>query len=161
MATKEKAMSAASGGSKSPKSGGSKGAGSLIPMELFHFGSYKQTQGRTVRMVTAVTFGVIFALSAWRLYVTLATANPGMKWIGPGLLLFLGWWLSYRIVHVPRFADFLIAVEAEMSKVSWPTQTELIRASAVVIIFIVSLAGILFVFDLFWRTIFQALGIIG
>lgn len=161
MATKEKAVSSASGGSRSSKSGGAKRSGSLVPMELFQLGSYKPTQGRTVRMVTAVTLGVIFALSAWRLYATLATANPGMKWIGPGLLLFLGWWLSYRVVHVPRFADFLIAVEAEMSKVSWPTQTELLRASAVVIIFIVSLAAVLFVFDLIWRTLFQALGIIG
>ncbi len=155
MATKEKAISPSAGGS------GSSGSGSLIPPELFQLGAYKRNQGRTVRLVTAVTFGVIVALSSWRLYDTLSTSAPSWQWIGPGLMLFVGWWLSYRVVNVPRFADFLIAVEAEMTKVSWPTQTELFRASAVVIIFIVSLAGLLFVFDLIWRTLFQFLGIIG
>ena len=61
---------------------------------------------------------------------------------------------------MPKFADFLIAVEAEMTKVSWPTQTELVRSSLVVIFFIVSLAAILFMFDLVWRTVFQFIGII-
>jgi preprotein translocase subunit SecE len=78
----------------------------------------------------------------------------------PGLLLFVGWWFCYRIDNLPKFADFLIGVEAEMTKVSWPTQTELIRSSMVVIFFIASLALILFGFDLFWRTVFQFLGII-
>ena len=155
MATKEKAIS--TGGSKSPKA---KRSGSLVPRELFQVGVYKRNQGRTVRLVTAVTLGVILALSAWRLYQTLTTVNPSLQWVVPGVLMFLGWWLCYRLVHVPKFADFLIAVEAEMTKVSWPTKTELIRSSWVVIFFIVSLAAILFLFDLFWRKIFQLIGII-
>ena len=157
MATKEKAVSS----TKPRAATSSKGAGSLVPMELFQIGSYKPSQGKTVRLVTSLTFGVIIALSAWQLYETLATSSEGLKWIAPGILLFVGWWLSWRVVQVPRFADFLIAVEAEMTKVSWPTQTELFRASAVVIFFIVSLAAVLFVFDLFWRSLFQFLGIIG
>lgn len=36
-----------------------------------------------------------------------------------GLLLF---WVSYRVVNMPVFADFLIATEAEMNKVSWTTR---------------------------------------
>ena len=51
-------------------------------------------------------------------------------------------WVSYRLVNVPGFADFLIAVEAEMNKVSWPTRTELFRSSIVVLIMIFAL-GIL------------------
>ena len=155
MATKEKTIASNSG------SKGSAGSGSLIPPELFQFGSYKPSQGRTVRMVTAITFGVIMALSAWRLYETLVSAAPGVRWGASAGLLAIGWWLSFRIVNVARFADFLIAVEAEMTKVSWPTQTELRRASAVVIIFIVSLASVLFLFDLVWQKVFQLIGIIG
>ena len=37
------------------------------------------------------------------------------------MLLAAGLWASYRLVNVPAVADFLIAVEAEMNKVSWPT----------------------------------------
>ena len=50
-------------------------------------------------------------------------------------------WICYRLVNFPGFADFLIAVEAEMNKVSWPTRTELFRASMVVLFLIFSLAG--------------------
>ena len=111
MATKEKAISP--GGSKSSKS---KNSGSLVPPELFQASVYKRNQGRMVRLVTAVTVGVIIALSAWRLYQTLAFSSPGLQWAVPGVLLFLGWWLCYRLIHIPKFADFLIAVEAEMTK---------------------------------------------
>ena len=71
----------------------------------------------------------------------------------------LGLWISFRAIHLPRFADFLIAVEAEMNKVSWPSRGELIRSSIVVIFVIFALAGVLFAFDMFWKALFSWLGI--
>ena len=59
-----------------------------------------------------------------------------MRFALPGALLAAGLWLCFRIVNLPRFAEFLIAVEAEMAKVSWPTSTEVFRSSAVVIFLI-------------------------
>jgi len=56
-------------------------------------------------------------------------------------------WLGFRIVNLPSFADFLIAVEAEMNKVSWPSRTELIRASMVVIVLMFGLMAVLFTYD--------------
>ena len=155
MAVKEKAVNEGAGGGSARASS----AGSMVA-ELFRAGSYKPSQGRTVRMVTAVTIGVIVVLSAWRLKETLAIAAPDAQWIGPGVLLAAGSWLAYRVVNIPKFSEFLIAVEAEMSKVSWPTQTELIRSSIVVIVFIIALAAILFAFDLIWKAVFQFLGVI-
>jgi preprotein translocase SecE subunit len=76
--------------------------------------------------------------------------NLGIHYWAPGLLLLAGAWLSYRLVNLPVFADFLIAVEAEMNKVSWPTRPELFRASTVVLILIFSLAMILGAYDFFW-----------
>ncbi len=38
----------------------------------------------------------------------------------------VGLWLCFRLVNMPRFADFLIAVEAEMNKVSWPTRPRVV-----------------------------------
>ncbi len=78
----------------------------------------------------------------------------------PAALLVSGLWCVYRLVNVPAFADFLIAVEAEMNKVSWPTRPELVRASIVVLITIFSLATILYSYDAFWRSLFQWTGII-
>jgi len=57
-------------------------------------------------------------------------------------------WLGFRIVNWPSFADFLIAVEAEMNKVSWPSRTELIRASMVVIVLMFGLTAVLYTYDL-------------
>jgi preprotein translocase SecE subunit len=76
--------------------------------------------------------------------------NLGLHYWIPGLLLLAGAWVCYRLVNLPIFADFLIAVEAEMNKVSWPTRPELFRASTVVLILIFSLAIILGAYDLFW-----------
>ena len=81
--------------------------------------------------------------------------NLGLRFLIPGLLLFGGLWVSYRVVNVPAFADFLIAVEAEMNKVSWPTRSELFRASMVVLIVIFSLAIILALFDFSWGLLFR------
>ncbi len=73
----------------------------------------------------------------------------------PGLLLAATLWGLYRLVNLPAFADFLIAVEAEMNKVSWPTRTELFRASLVVLIVIFSLAIVLAIFDFSWSVLFR------
>jgi preprotein translocase subunit SecE len=72
-------------------------------------------------------------------------------------------WFSFRIVNVPRFADFLISVEGEMNKVSWPTRLELVRSSIVVMVTIFGLAALLFAYDLFWQIVLgpSGLGIIG
>jgi preprotein translocase subunit SecE len=74
--------------------------------------------------------------------------------------LVLGLWFSFRVVNLPRFADFLIAVEAEMNKVSWPSRTELYRSSAVVIFVMLTLALMLFGFDLVWGIVFEWLGVL-
>ena len=62
----------------------------------------------------------------------------------PGLLVLFGWWVCYRVVNVPSFADFLIAVEAEMNKVSWPSRAELFRASLVVLVVIITIVVLLY-----------------
>ncbi len=136
-------------------------ASSSILSELFQLGAHKRNQGRTVRLVTSVTIAIVVALGAWRLHETFAAGSlSDYQWVIPSALLFAGWWFSYRIVNWPKFADFLIAVEAEMSKVSWPSQTELFRSSLVVIFLIFSLASVLFGFDLFWQYTFKLLGIL-
>lgn len=78
----------------------------------------------------------------------------------PVALLLLSFWAAYRLVNMPKFADFLIAVEAEMNKVSWPTRTELIRSSVVVLVTIFTLAAVLYVFDFFWGAVFTYLRIL-
>lgn len=133
-------------------------AGSLWG-EMLSFSLYKWGQGRVTRQVTFAALAVIAGIGAWQLsqFVTgLASgesAGPDLgvlRFAVPGALLAAGLWLCFRIVNIPRFAEFLIAVEAEMAKVSWPTATEVFRSSAVVIFLIFALAFLLAAFDLFW-----------
>lgn len=129
--------------------------------ELFQLGVYKRSQGRIARQVTFAAFALVFAVGAWRLYTTVGPSlSVSMGYAVSGGLLMVGLWLSYRVVNVPRFADFLIAVEAEMNKVSWPSRTELIRSSMVVIFVIFFLSVVLFGFDLTWGFLFEWLGVI-
>jgi preprotein translocase subunit SecE len=130
-----------------------------IFQELIQAGIYKRNQGRITRQVTFFALAITVVLGILRLHTVLrlwwlAKRLPGLEYWLPGGLLLAGLWISYRIVNLPSFADFLIAVEAEMNKVSWPSRTELFRASLVVLFTIFSLAIILAGFDLFWRVFF-------
>ncbi len=127
--------------------------------ELFQFGVYKRNQGRIVRQVTFVALVITAAMGSYRLHEMLQP-RPAMLSVGlPFLLALLCSWIAYRLVNFPRFADFMIAVEAEINKVSWPTRGELIRASLVVLVTILVLAIVLFLFDYFWTYFFHVLKI--
>lgn len=117
--------------------------------ELFHTALYKRTQGRIVRQVTFAACALIVALGCWALSYELDGVGP--TWVSytvPLVLLLAGTWACFRLVHMPQFADFLISVEAEMNKVTWPKRRELINASIVVMVVIFALAFLLFGFDL-------------
>ncbi|MBJ42605.1 MAG: preprotein translocase subunit SecE [Planctomycetaceae bacterium] len=130
--------------------------------DLIRIGVYKRNQGKIVRQVTFSVLSVTLLLAAWQLWVALH--SPNSSWYTeygfPGIVLLGGIWFSYRLVNWPRFADFLIAVEAELNKVSWPSKEELIRSSLVVIFMMFFLALVLFGFDLFWQFLFKWLGVI-
>jgi len=128
--------------------------------ELFQVGVYKRSQGRITRQVTFAALAIAFAVAAWRLSYHRLWLSSNVALVLSALLLVGGMWISFRIVNMPRFADFLIAVEAEMNKVSWPSKAELIRSSLVVIFVLFFLAFVLFGFDLVWGFVFEAIGIL-
>lgn len=141
-------------------------AGSAYPstlQQLFQSGVYKGRQGRVTRQATWAALALAFALIAYKTYITLETMqqNPLLYYGIPGALLVGGVWLSFRLVNMPRFADFLIAVEAEMKKVSWPTWPELVRSSVVVIFVIFALGLVLLGYDMIWTLLLRAIGLSG
>lgn len=130
--------------------------------ELFRVGVYKASQGKITRQVTFAALAVTFFLAAVRLFYQLKTvvSEPATGYLAAGAVLAAGLWASYRAVNFPAFADFLIAVEAEMNKVSWPTRGELVRSSIVVIFVILGLAALLFGYDALWRFVFSTIGVL-
>ena len=131
--------------------------------ELFSVGVYNRSQGRIARQVTFAAIVLMVALGAWSLkgFLTQSVSNLTTVYVASTAVLVLGMWLAFRLVNMPRFADFLIAVEAEMNKVSWPTRTELVRSSIVVIFTIFGLMFVLYFFDIFWRLLLNAVGVFG
>jgi preprotein translocase subunit SecE len=128
--------------------------------ELMHVGVYKRTQGRITRQISFAALLLAIALGLLRLSSVLAGKGLEYQYALPLLLLLASTWASYRLVNVPGVADFLIAVEAEMNKVSWPTRTELFRASLVVLIMMFALAFYLGGCDVFWNLLLRGLGIL-
>ena len=129
--------------------------------EFLQLGIYKRSQGRIARQATFATLGIVLLIGAWRLSAFLVSSGRTMQFAIPAVLVVAGLWMAFRLVNLPAFADFLIAVEAEMNKVSWPTRHELVRSSLVVIFCIFFLAAVLYGFDLFWSTLLQLLRVSG
>ncbi len=131
-----------------------------LTTNLMQTAVYKPSQGRLVRQLTALAIWMIAMMGCYRLYITLRGTIEAAPWAETAIPLGVcaaGFWFGFRVVNWPRFADFLIAVEAEMKKVTWPSKQELIRASIVVIATIVTLAITLFLFDVVWQTLFEFL----
>lgn len=132
----------------------------LLMSEFLKPDLYKRSQGRLARQITCATIWVVVALGCWRLWATgLAQQQLAVQYSVPAVLLVIGMWIGYRLVNYPPFADFLIAVEAEMNKVSWPTWRELSRSTIVVIVLIVGLTAVLFGLDLIWAFALKVLGV--
>lgn len=151
-------------------------SGTLL-RDLLSFAVYKRNQGKVARQVTFAVLAITLVAGVWRLAqllpawfasagdTSLGAAGAGglssdlgvLRFLVPGLLLAAGLWFVFRLVNYPPFADFLIAVETEMTKVSWPSADEVIRSSAVVIFLIFALAAILAAYDLFWWFVLRAI----
>ncbi len=140
---------------------------SAIVEEFFRFGVYKRSQGRIVRQVTFAALALVLLVGLWRLMSLLLSYRgssgescPAWLCYGlPGVLALVGLWAAYRAVNLPAFADFLIAVEAEINKVSWPSWGEMWRSTMVVIAVIFSIGVLLATFDFFWVWFFKLIGV--
>lgn len=84
------------------------------------------------------------------------TLLPSVRYTLPLLLLAGSIWLAWRIVNLPTFADFLIATESEMNKVSWTTRHRLFQDTIVVLVTMVLMAVFLFVVDIAWARLLSS-----
>jgi preprotein translocase subunit SecE len=122
--------------------------------ELLAVGLYKRSQGRLARQLTAAGIGAIVVAGAYVLSQgPLAGYSQNLRVGIPSLMTIAAGWVVYRLVNYPRFAEFLISVEAEMGKVSWAGKDELYRATIVVLSTMLFLGVILFFYDLLWQKI--------
>jgi len=122
---------------------------------------YKRTQGKRVRQSTAALIVIWGWFGCWTLSNGPLMDSTREVRIGiPAAMAAVIAWLAFRLVNFPQFADFLIAVEAEMKKISWPSLQECFRAAAVVIVTMFLLALILFLYDELWIKFFEAIRVL-
>jgi preprotein translocase SecE subunit len=108
----------------------------------------KLNEGRTENkteptVVTATT-------PAGRMQLATITLLPAMKFTVPVLIIVVAGWFSWRVVNQPVFADFLIATEAELNKVSWTTRRKLFQDTIVVLTTLILMSIFLFGMDQIW-----------
>jgi preprotein translocase subunit SecE len=120
------------------------------------FDIYKPGQGKNTRLFSALSLAIIFALGCWKVYQQLQALNlnPWIETLVPvGAFVVLGI-LSFLLVNRPTVADFMIAAEGEMKKVSWSSRQEIAVSTLVVIIVVICMAVLLGVTDLGFQQFF-------
>jgi preprotein translocase SecE subunit len=133
----------------------------------FHTQPYKRTQGVRTRRLTLLGILILAGTGIYTLMLSLnsgprdwvlalpftdqkLTLLPDMRYTLPLLLAAVSVWFAYRVVNYPVFADFLVATEAEMNKVTWTTRKKLFQDTVVVLVMVFILTVFLFIADQFF-----------
>ena len=121
---------------------------------------YKPTQGNRVRQLTLLGFLVIILYGAYCWVYIKPTDVPMVKYYIPTAVVVLLAWVAYRAVNWPPFAEFLIATQAEMAKVTWPSNEKVKQSTYVVLIVTGLMTLFLFLSDVLWKAILKAIGVL-
>jgi preprotein translocase subunit SecE len=127
------------------------------------FAIYKRGQGKYTRLCSAFAGAIIVGAGCWRLYHKLGVWLAGMprnsamwaeRMIPVCLFAVLGLFIFW-LVNKHSVADFMIAAEGEMKKVSWSSRQEIIVSTAIVIIVVILTAFLLGATDLTFQAFFS------
>ncbi len=127
------------------------------------FDIYKPGQGKHTRLCSAFAIALMAGLGCLRLFNKLEAASWGLSsratmWIATmvpaglfvGLALLIFW-----LVNKSSIADFMIAAEGEMKKVSWSSRQEITVSTIIVIIVLVTMAILLGTTDIGFKMFFD------
>lgn len=127
------------------------------------FKIYKRGQGKYTRLSSAFTAAIIVGLGCLRLFnkleaVSWFDSEKTKMWVATmvpaGLFAILSL-LIFWLVNKPSVADFMIAAEGEMKKVSWSSRQEIMVSTSIVIVVVIVMATLLgttdFGFSIFFR----------
>lgn len=121
------------------------------------FAIYKKNQGKYTRLYSALVVVAIVGIGCYRLYSKLHANDAGL-WIETMVptVVFVGLSiLAFWLVNKPTVADFLIAAESEMKKVSWSSRKEIAVSTFVVIMVVVIMSTLIGVTDLVFQMFFS------
>ena len=146
--------------SKGKAGGAPTGQFALFLINLARADLYKPMQGWYARLYTALGLGLILATGAWRVYESSIEYQAVWRIGLPAIFAAVLGWVIFRLIHFPPFAEFLIATEAEMNKVSWTNKEDLFRATTVVLTTVVIMTVFLFMVDTLWTALLRLIGVL-
>ena len=121
------------------------------------FGIYKRGQGKYTRLCSAFGIAIIVGLGCLQLYRKLQATDFGLwveTMVPAGLFVVLGL-LIFWLANKPAIADFMIAAEGEMKKVSWSSRKEIAVSTFIVIVVVAFVAVFLGITDLSFQMFFE------
>jgi preprotein translocase subunit SecE len=123
---------------------------------------YQRKQGKIIRRATAGAIVLAFILASQALYHTVLVDRLGTStaYAVIAVINVVGAWFAFRAINYPVFADFLIDVEAEMTKVTWPSWVELQRATIVVLATMFIFSALLAGYDIAWQKFLEMTGVL-
>jgi preprotein translocase subunit SecE len=141
---------------------GDRGPAEAAPSGGGYFTIYKKGQGYWTRMGTVFAVALIGILAAhfiWQEHV-LFNMTDHMTYLVIGIFCAIYAGLAFHFINKPSNVDFLIATDSEMKRVNWTTQKDLVGSTKVVIGFVFIVACVLFLYDLFFQTVFYLVGVL-
>jgi len=117
---------------------------------------YKKGQGKNSRLWTAIALLAVIAIGCWRLHLKLQTYdNPWVEPLIPALICAVFAGVIYWLSNIPTIANFLIAAEGEIKKVSWSSRKEIVNSTLIVITVVAVMATGLGLADIAFRLFFS------
>ncbi|MCK4276843.1 MAG: preprotein translocase subunit SecE [Phycisphaerae bacterium] len=122
------------------------------------FRIYKKGQGKYTRMLTLVTAVVLGTIGAYLLSMFLeGKVSTYIRFGVPMVVVVVLSAVVLWVINREKSADFLIATEGEMKKVSWSTRKEIVGSTKVVIIATFMMAALLYGVDMLFLFLFSRL----
>jgi len=121
------------------------------------FSIYKRGQGKYTRLCSAFAAAIIAGAGCWQLFKRLQAGDMTL-WVEtmvPAGLFVAFALLIFWLINKPAVADFMIAAEGEMKKVSWSSRQEIAVSTFIVIVVVILMAMLLGVTDVGFRTFFE------
>ena len=120
---------------------------------------YKHGQGKYTRLWSAVGAAAIMGFGCFRLYERLgaATNNLWIQTMIPAVLFVALALVLLWVTNHPSVADFMIAAEGEIKKVSWSSRQEIAVSTFIVVLVVVVMALVLAASDLGLQVLFDKL----
>ena len=121
------------------------------------FDIYKKGQGKYTRLCSVFAGLIIIGLGCMRIYQKMQQNEFGL-WVETivpaGLFLVLAVLMLY-LANKPSIADFMVAAEGELKKVTWSKKSEIFVSTFIVIAVVIIMSVILGFTDLTFRACFS------